>query len=552
MKALRLRLAVSLIVLLVVLAYALPNIPAIGNSPLGAFMQDRISLGLDLKGGMNLTLGVDVEKAVQNTLSVNGQDIRDRAEQEKITVMKPRLNADGLLEVTLPRADQAGAFESMMGKWFPNLQQVSSDTSAAGRVYVFELSPAARKQTEDMTMEQVVRTIRNRIDQFGVAEPDIRKQSDNQVQVQLPGMTDAERAIQIIGQTAHLEFHIVRDDVDPTSIMLPAGTARYPLIVKGQYGSQTESTIILDTEALMGGEDITNARPAFNEFGQSYVALEFNNRGASNFERITGEHIKKRMAIVLDGKVYSAPVIQDRIAGGKASITGNFTTEEAQDLAIVLRAGSLPTPVSVLEERTVGPSLGKESINSGIKASLVGAAAVVLVMPLYYGLSGLIADVMLCFTITILLAGMTLFGATLTLPGIAGIVLTIGMSVDANVLIFERIREELKAGMSAMEAVRAGFSRASISIIDSNLTTLITAAILYQFGTGPVRGFAVTLSLGILASMFTAVFVSRAVFESWVARSASQKSAFRTKRSVPWHSHFFPVRPTSTLSASAA
>ena len=372
MKALRLRLAVSLIVLLVVLAYALPNIPAIGNSPLGAFMQDRISLGLDLKGGMNLTLGVDVEKAVQNTLSVNGQDIRDRAEQEKITVMKPRLNADGLLEVTLPRADQAGAFEAMMGKWFPNLQQVSADTSAAGRVYVFELSPAARKQTEDMTMEQVVRTIRNRIDQFGVAEPDIRKQSDNQVQVQLPGMTDAERAIQIIGQTAHLEFHIVRDDVDPTSIMLPAGTARYPLIVKGQYGTQTESTIILDTEALMGGEDITNARPAFNEFGQSYVALEFNNRGASNFERITGEHIKKRMAIVLDGKVYSAPVIQDRIAGGKASITGNFTTEEAQDLAIVLRAGSLPTPVSVLEERTVGPSLGKESINSGIKASLVG------------------------------------------------------------------------------------------------------------------------------------------------------------------------------------
>lgn len=275
MKALRLRLAVSLIVLLVVLAYALPNIPAIGDSPMGALMQDRISLGLDLKGGMNLTLGVDVEKAVQDTLSVNGQDIRDRAEQEKITVMKPRLNADGLLEVTLPRTDQAGAFDAMIKKWFPNLQQVSADNTASGRVCLFELSPAARKQTEDMTMEQVVRTIRNRIDQFGVAEPDIRKQSDNQVQVQLPGMTDSERAIQIIGQTAHLEFHIVRDDVDPTSIMLPAGTARYPLIVKGQYGTQSESSIILDTEALMGGEDITNARPAFNEFGQSYVALEF-------------------------------------------------------------------------------------------------------------------------------------------------------------------------------------------------------------------------------------------------------------------------------------
>ena len=315
----------------------------------------------------------------------------------------------------------------------------------------------------------------------------------------------------------------MRDDVDPSTIMLPAGTARYPLIVKGPHGEQSESSIVLDTESLMGGEDITNARPAFNEYGQAYVALEFNSRGASNFERITGEHIKKRMAIVLDGKVYSAPVIQDRIAGGKASITGSFTTEEAQDLAIVLRAGSLPTPVSILEERTVGPSLGKESISSGIKASLVGAAAVVLVMPLYYGLSGLVADIMLCFTITILLAGMTLFGATLTLPGIAGIVLTIGMSVDANVLIFERIREELRAGMTALEAVKAGFSRASISIIDSNLTTLITAAILYQFGTGPIRGFAVTLSLGILASMFTAVFDSRAVFETWISRSSSQK-----------------------------
>ena len=524
MKALRLRLALSLMVLLVVLAYALPNIPAIGNSPLGALLDDRINLGLDLKGGMNLTLGVDVDKAVQNTLSVTGQDIRERAAQEKISIMKPRLNAEGRLEVTLPRADQSAAFEGMMAKWFPNLASAGSMTSSSGRVYTYELSPEMRKQVEEMTMEQVVRTIRNRIDQFGVAEPDIRRQSDNQVQVQLPGMTDSERAVQIIGQTAHLEFRLVRDDVDPNAMMLPAGTVRLPLIVKGPAGVERESHIVVDSEALMGGEDITNARPAFNEFGQAYVALEFNNRGANSFERITGANIHKRMAIVLDGKVYSAPTIQDRISGGKASITGSFTTEEAQDLAIVLRAGSLPTPVSILEERTVGPSLGKESINSGIKASLVGAAAVVIIMPLYYGLSGLIADAMLCFTLMILMAGMTLFGATLTLPGIAGVVLTIGMSVDANVLIFERIREELKNGLSAFEAVQAGFSRASVSILDSNLTTLITAAILYQFGTGPIRGFAVTLSLGILASMFTAIFVSRAIFETWVSRSSKKIS----------------------------
>lgn len=523
MKALRLRLAFSIAALIAVLMYALPNLSIFGDSPLGTLIQNRINLGLDLKGGMNLTLGVDVDKAIQNALSVTGQDLRARAGEEKISLVKPRLNANGELEVILPRVNQAGAFEAMVSKWFPNLQQVSSGDTASGRSYVYTLSAPARRQTEDMTMEQVVRTIRNRIDQFGVAEPDIRKQSDNQVQVQLPGMTDSERAVQIIGQTAHLEFHLVRDDVDPNAIMLPAGTARFPFITTDRLGEQHESTIILDSEALMGGEDITNARPAFNEFGQSYVALEFNNRGAGNFERITGDHIKKRMAIVLDGKVYSAPVIQDRISGGRASITGSFTTEEAQDLAIVLRAGSLPTPVSILEERTVGPSLGKESINSGIKASLVGAAAVFVIMPVYYGLSGVIADLMLCFTLTILMAGMTLFGATLTLPGIAGVVLTIGMSVDANVLIFERIREELKLGLTALEAVEAGFSRASISITDSNLTTLITAAILYQFGTGPIRGFAVTLSLGIVASMFTAIFVSRVIFELWMRANGGRK-----------------------------
>ena len=523
MIGLRSRLAVALLVFGLCLVYALPSVPYIGTALENVLPSKKINLGLDLKGGIHLTLGVDVAKAVSNSLALAGQDIRRLAKDEKIVVLHPRVVGNDKLEFALPRVNDEAKLQEILQKNFPQLNVGEPRRTEAGLRYVAEFRPEEISRIEDMALDQALRTIRNRIDQFGVAEPDIRKQSDNQVQVQLPGMTDAERAIQIIGQTAHLEFHIVRDDVDPSAIMLPAGTARYPLIVKGQYGAQTESTIILDTEALMGGEDITNARPAFNEFGQAYVALEFNSRGANNFERITGEHIKKRMAIVLDGKVYSAPTIQDRIAGGKASITGNFTTEEAQDLAIVLRAGSLPTPVSVLEERTVGPSLGKESINSGIKASLVGAAAVVLVMPLYYGLSGIIADLMLCFTITILLAGMTFFGATLTLPGIAGIVLTIGMSVDANVLIFERIREELKNGMTAMEAVKAGFSRASISIIDSNLTTLITAAILYQFGTGPVRGFAVTLSLGILASMFTAVFVSRAIFESWVSRSASQK-----------------------------
>ncbi len=228
------------------------------------------------------------------------------------------------------------------------------------------------------------------------------------------------------------------------------------------------------------------------------------------------------MAIVLDGKVYSAPVIRERIGGGRASISGNFTTAEAQDLAIVLRAGSLPAPVTVLEERTVGPSLGQESIDSGIRAAIVGASLVIIFMAVYYGMSGIIADIMLCFTMLIVMAGMGAFGATLTLPGIAGIVLTIGMAVDANVLIYERIREELRNGFTPLAAVKAGFDRAAISITDSNLTTIIAAAVLYQFGTGPIRGFAVTLSLGIIGSMFTAIFVSRAIFEYWARRNGSR------------------------------
>jgi preprotein translocase subunit SecD len=247
-----------------------------------------------------------------------------------------------------------------------------------------------------------------------------------------------------------------------------------------------------------------------------YVRLSFNSRGAVLFERITGDNVKRSMAIILDGKAHSAPVIQQKISGGNASITGSFTTVEAQDLALVLRAGSLPAPVSIGEQRTVGPSLGQESIDQGIKAALVGGIVVVLFMAVYYGLSGMVANLMLAFDVILILAGMAAFGATLTLPGIAGIVLTLGMAVDANVLIFERIREEMKNGLTPVAAIKTGFSRATVAIMDSNLTTIFAAVVLYQFGTGPIRGFAVTLTLGIIASLFTAIFVSRVIFDLWM------------------------------------
>ena len=488
MKSLSWRIVVSLLVLLASIVYVLPSLPGVGGSSLGNLLPDaRISLGLDLKGGMHLTLGVEVDKAVSNSLSLTGQELRAQASEKGITVLRSRLTPDNRLEFLLPRAEQRTELQELLSKDFPQLAVDSpTQVEGGGLRFTAAFTPAAKAKIEEMALDQAVRTIRNRIDQFGVAEPDIRKQADFRIQIQLPGLTDSKRAIQLVGQTAQLTFHLVRDDVNPQGI-LPPGVALFPMVTVRPDGSTSESMIALDKEPLMTGEDVADARPTFdNRDNKPSVGLSFNSRGAAMFERITGEHIHKRMAIVL-------------------------------------RAGSLPAPVTVLEERTVGPSLGKESIESGILAAAVGGIAVMVVMPLYYGLAGLLADVMLVFTITMLMAGLAVFGATLTLPGIAGIVLTIGMSVDANVLIFERIREEIRQGLKPLEAVAVGFDRATISIVDSNLTTIIAAAILYQFGTGPVRGFAVTLSLGIVASMFTAIFVSRTAFGLWLGGNDGKK-----------------------------
>ena len=514
----RWRVLIILAVLLLTLAYALPNFVGPGLQKL--LPDSRVNLGLDLRGGIHLTLGVEVGKAVTNSLALAGQDLRREAMDRKIVVLRPHVVGGSTLEFLLPRADDEAGLKELCAKRFPQLVLSEPQRGESGQLrYTAQFDPREITRLEELTMDQALRTIRNRIDQFGVAEPDIRKQAGNRIQVQLPGISDPRRAVQLLGQTAHLEFHLVRDDVDSKQAVLPAGVVSLPLLEKSHGSLEKQAgTICVERDAMLTGEDVSDARPAFDSMNQSYVALNFNSRGATVFERVTAENVGKRMAIVLDGKVYSAPVIRERIGGGRASISGSFTTSEAQDLAIVLRAGSLPAPVTVLEERTVGPSLGQESIDSGLRAGLVGALLVMLFMAIYYGLSGVIADGMLLFTLLIILAGMSAFGGTLTLPGIAGIVLTIGMAVDANVLIYERIREEMRHGLSPLAAVKTGFDHASVAIFDSNLTTIITAVILYQFGTGPVRGFAVTLSLGILGSMFTAVFVSRTIFEAW-ARS---------------------------------
>ena len=516
------KLPLTAIILLVALIFVLPSFIDGEGSVLGRFMgEQKINLGLDLRGGIHLTLDVDVQKAEANTLSQIGQDLRDDALEEKLALLRPRVRENNTLEVHLLRPDQEAQFKAILSSRYPNLRILSDQREESKRVFILGLQPEYRENLARLTLDQAVKTIRNRIDQFGVAEPDIRRQQDGRIQVQLPGLSDPERALAIIGQTAHLEFKIVDESADIDKALngvVPPGTELAFVQRRGPDGSTTREPIVLNRESVMTGQYITDARTSFDEFGQPYVGVGFSPRGAKIFERVTGENVNRRMAIVLDGVVHSAPVIQERISGGKASISGRFTMEEAHDLAIVLRAGALPAPVNILEERTVGPSLGQESIEKGINAALIGGALILIFMAVYYGFAGIVANVMLIFNILLIMAGLAAFGATLTLPGIAGIILTIGMSVDANVLIFERIREELRKGAATREAIEEGFSRATLTILDANLTTIMAAIILYQFGTGPIRGFAVTLSLGILASLFTAIFVSRMFFDLWTMR----------------------------------
>ncbi|OGX41393.1 MAG: protein-export membrane protein SecD, partial [Omnitrophica WOR_2 bacterium RIFCSPHIGHO2_02_FULL_68_15] len=358
--------------------------------------------------------------------------------------------------------------------------------------------------------ERALEVIRNRIDEFGVKEPSIHQQGTDELVIQLPGVTDRARALDIVGRTAHLEFRLVADDPE---LLKQAESGTLP----PAYERQTEDghPLILERAALLAGDALTSAAVQFDQshFNQPVVNLTFNALGARKFADLTAKHVGRRLAIVLDGKVQSAPRINEPIPSGEAVISGSFTPEEAADLALVLRVGALPAPVVIEEERTVGPLLGQDSIRKGVLASAIGGALVLLFMAGYYLLAGLVANVALVFNLLIILGGLGLFSATLTLPGLAGMILTLGMAVDANVLINERIREEFKLGRTLRQAIANGYDRAFTAIFDSNVTTLIAAFLLFQFGTGAIRGFAVTLTIGLLASLFTAIVVTRVIFE---------------------------------------
>ncbi len=483
----------------------------------GMWPHTEIKLGLDLQGGIHLALEVQADEAVGSTMDRLLQDLREEVRKARIRAKEMDLVNQSIRVRLTGSADQE-AFLKIFDKDFGNLQVESKSTEGEDLVMNIGLPDSEKARIKEFAVAQALETIRNRVDQFGVAEADIRRQGERRLLIQLPGIKDPERAKALVGRTAQLQFRMLDETGDLKKAEEghppPDSEVLYEKTFNRETGRTVRTPYLVKKKTLMTGEFLKDARVSLDsQYGEPYVSLEFDRTGARLFERITSENVGKRLAIVLDDTVYSAPVIREKIAGGSAMIEGSFTDQEAKDLVIVLRAGALPAPVKVIEDRTVGPSLGRDSIHAGLVAAVAGTILVTLFMAIYYLGSGLIADFEVILDVVLIGAGMAVFGATLTLPGIAGVILTIGMAVDANVLIYERIREELRLGKTPGAAVDAGFTRATLTILDANVTTLVAALVLFQFGTGPIKGFAVTLSIGLVANFFSAVFVSRVIFD---------------------------------------
>jgi preprotein translocase subunit SecD len=482
-----------------------------GNPTLKDALRKGIKLGLDLRGGIHLVLQVKTSDAVRAERNDAAELLKN--ETKDIGIGPVELPTDASFTVTVtPQTDQTKLDEAVK-RFLPDW-----NVSTAGGKWTFSLKDPARHQIEDSAVSQAVETIRNRIDEFGVSEPLIAREGSDRILVQLPGIDDPRRVKELIKNTAFLELSLVESGPSSEAAL----TAAYPggkvpdqfklVEAKAEPGSREHTYYLVHRQAVITGRDLKNARPTQGQFGSHSVTFFLTAGGAQKFGAATGANIGKRLAIILDNRVQSAPSIKDRITD-QGVIEGTFTAEEANDLALVLRAGALPAGLTYLEERTVGPSLGLDSIRKGIAASVVGALVVFVAMAVYYRRAGWNAVIALLLNAILLLATMSLFEATLTLPGIAGFILTIGMAVDSNVLIFERIREELRNGRAPRAAIENGFSKAFATIVDTHATIIISALFLFQFGTGPVKGFAVTLIIGLAISMFTAVFVSHTIFE---------------------------------------
>ncbi|UWQ85067.1 protein translocase subunit SecD [Leisingera caerulea] len=479
-----------------------------------------VNLGLDLRGGAHLLAEVQVEDVYEARMDALWPEVRDALRPERSTVGTFRRQPGPADEIRLKLSKPDGmsrALEVVRGLANPitTLTGVGAndiEVSAQGDILVVRLSEAEKVASDDRTVRQALEIVRRRIDEVGTREPTIQRQGADRILIQVPGIGSASELKAIIGTTAQLTFNpVVGRGSDPDAAPGIGNKVIPSLDEEGAYYT-------IEAAAVVTGEDLVDAQPSFDQNGRPAVTFRFNTSGARRFGDYTAENIGSPFAIVLDDEVVSAPVIQSHIPGGSGIITGNFTIEESTNLAVLLRAGALPAGLEFLEERTIGPELGQDSIDAGKVATAVAFIAVLVFMGLSYGLFGLFANVALILNIALIFGMLSLIGGTLTLPGIAGIVLTVGMAVDANVLIFERIREELKSGRGPAKAIDEGYSKALSAILDANITTFITAVILFAMGSGPVRGFAITLGLGIMTSVFTAIFVTRLMIIMWFER----------------------------------
>ncbi|MCH8917563.1 MAG: protein translocase subunit SecD [Alphaproteobacteria bacterium] len=488
--------------------------------------KSTLNLGLDLRGGSHLLLEVDLRSAFKERLANLVQAIRAELRSERIGYSRIGATRDQALVVIRDpdkkaRRGRGGQTNIERAAKLLRRLEAGTEVDVSGARITVSYTVEARRERDSQVLQQSIEIVRRRVDEFGTTEPSIQSQGSNRILVQVPGLDDPERLKKVLGQTAKMTFHLLDERFGfgtPLPTVAPPGSffaKQRPDKRQDLQGGPPGRVYVLKKRVVVSGEHLVDSQPSFDT-GRPVVSFRFNTIGARKFGRVTQENVGKPFAILLDNEVISAPVIQGPILGGSGIITGGFTVSETQDLALLLRAGALPAPMTILEERTVGPDLGADSIAAGQIACIIGFILVLVFMVMAYGIFGVFANIALVLNMALLLGGLSLLQATLTLPGIAGIVLTIGMAVDANVLVFERIREEVASGRTPLSSVDAGYRRALTTIIDANLTTLIAAIILFEFGSGPVKGFAVTLSIGLVTSMFTAIMVTRLIVVTYL------------------------------------
>lgn len=501
------KIAISIICTIIAFIYAAPNFIMLGSSPW--LPTNKVNLGLDLRGGSHLLLDVDFEAYLTSSMESFTDNLRKPLREEKIGYKNLTFN-NNLIEFYLRDKEDFNKVKKLIHKLEPSITiEIINDHVK------LSYDEARLTSLQNKVIEQSIEIIRMRIDSSGTKEPIIQRQGTKHILLQVPGEENPQRLKNVLGKTAKMTFHLV-DETANIEEALKGHLAAGLMLVKGENEDSSEYYAVIRKKVIVSGEQLINAQASFNQNSQPVVAFSFNNLGSKLFAEATKYNPNKRLAIVLDNKIICAPVINEPIITGSGIISGNFTVEAANELALLLRAGALPTPLKIIEERTIGPNLGADSIEAGKKAGIIGFIAVVVFMTWSYGILGIFANIALALALLYILALLSLFQATLTLPGIAGIILTIGMAVDANVLIYERIREELTKGASNLYAIKVGFETAFATIADSNITTLIAALLLYIFGVGAIKGFAVTLTIGIISSMFAAIIITKLLIDVWV------------------------------------